>query len=156
MGLEEVEGFRLGAQGFALEDAAGVVGAEELGVLVAVAAGDEVAGLAQAWRTGGEVVGVGGDHMDPAIGEQAVAHALGFLAHVSEDGVGGDLDDHAVAEPVGEAFGVTLQRRVAFGVGEDGGHAGDAELVEGVGEGGSEAVVGELDEEIAGAVDGEL
>ncbi len=77
------------------------------------------------------------------------------LAFVAGDGVGGDLDEHAAAQPVLEARGIVLQGGVALGVGEDRREAGELEVVEGLGEAGGKAVVGDLDEQVAEAVDAE-
>ena len=84
-----------------MEGGGGVGGAEQVGVVFAVFAGDEVLGVAHKGRARGGVVGVGGEEVDPAVGEELVGHALGFFAHVSEDGAGGDLNEQAVAEPIG-------------------------------------------------------
>ncbi len=101
-------------------------------------------------------MGVGGEEVDPFFGEEIVSHLLGGLAHAAGDGVAGDLDEDAAAHPLGEAGRVLLESGIALGVGEDGGEAGELELVEGFREGAGDAVVGDLDHEIAEAVDGEL
>lgn len=124
--------------------------------MLAVSLGYDVAGFAEAWGAGRDVVGVGGEDVDPAVAEEGVADLLGGAAHVAEEGAAGDLDEEAVAEPVLHAVEVALEGGVALGMGEDGREAGELELVEGLGEGGGEAVVGQLDEQVGGAVDGEL
>lgn len=154
-GLVEVEWFELLWQGFAVVGGEGVRDAEQVGVLGVVALGDEVAGLGEFGRAGGGVVGVGREEVDPAFAEELVGEVLGFFAHSSHDGACGDLDKDACAEPLGEARWVGLEGRVALGVGEDGCEVRELELVEDVGEAGREAVVGDLDEEIALAVDAE-
>ena len=151
---EEVEGGGLGSQALVLEDCGGVGGAEEMGIFCAIFFCYEVVDAAHDRGARGEVVGVGGEEVDPAVVEETVGHTLGFFAHLSEDGAGGDLNKEAVAEPVGEPFGSALEGEVALGVGEDVDHAGGTEVVEGFAHAGSEDDVGQLDEEIAAGVDG--
>ncbi len=152
--VEEVSGAVLLGEGLAFEDGLRVGEAETLGVGGAVAFGDVVAGFAHFGGAGGEVVGVGRQEVDPAVFEEFAGHALGFFAHLAEDGAGSDLDEHAVAHPLGEQGEVTLERGVAFGVGEDGGYAGVLEVVEGFADAGGDAEVGEFDEQVFFVVDG--
>ena len=56
-------------------------------------------------------------------------------------------------DPVDEAIGVGLEGGIALRVGQDGGKAGDLQLIEGLGEPLRKAVVGDLDQEVAEAVD---
>jgi len=152
----EVEGFILLGEGAVFVGREGVVDAQAMGVGGAVFFGDDVVGSLHAGDAGLGVVGVGGDEVDPAVGEQAVGHALGGFAHLAGHGVGGDLGKEADTHPLDQAPGIALQGWVALGVGEDGAHAGEAELVEGFIEVEREAVVGELGEQVLAAVDGEL
>jgi hypothetical protein len=150
----EAEGFFLFGERCAVEGGEGVGDAEAVSVGGAVFFGDEGVGFAHAGGAGGEVVGVGGEEVDPAVGEELVGEGLGFAAHLAEDGAGGDLDEEAVAHPLGQACGVALEGGVALGVGEDGDHAGVLEFVKGFAEGGGEGEVGEFDEEVGVLVEG--
>ena len=99
----EVEGFVLRGEAAAFEDGERILDAEAAGVLEAVLFGDNVAGFLHLGWAVGEVVSVGGEEVDPPVGEELVGEALGGLAQVAKDGAGGDLVENAGAEPVDEA-----------------------------------------------------
>ncbi len=68
----------------------------------------------------------------PSVGEHAMSHALGLFSHLADNRAGSDLGEQADAHPVCQAFGVSLQRRIALGVSQDGPHPSQAKLVEGL------------------------
>ncbi len=132
----------------------GIGGAEPVGVGRTILLRDQITSSAHAgWARLG-IVRVGGEEVHPAVGEHAVGHPLGLLSHLADHGAGGDLGEQANAHPVCEALGVALQRRIAFGVGEDGAHTGQAELVEGLVQVRGKAVVGQLDQQVVATVEG--
>ena len=90
--------------------------------------------------------------MNPSVGKHTVGHALGLATHLAKDRAGGDLGKQPNTHPVGEALGIPLKRRIAFGVGKNGAHTGQAQLVEGFVEVRGEPVVREFNEEVVATV----
>lgn len=68
---------------------------EDVSVGDAVAFAQELVGLTEPGRPGGEIVGVCSDEVDDLLFEEIEGHALGLFAHVPQDGVCGDLDENS-------------------------------------------------------------
>ena len=126
---------------------------ERFGVGFAVFLCDYIAGFAQARGPRAQVVGVGGEEVDPAVGEEVVGELFGALAPLAEDGIRRDLHEKSAAQPVDHALIVALEGLVAFGMGKNRRRFREPQLVVGLGEAVGQEEVGEFDQEVAEAVD---
>ena len=127
--------------------------AEAAGGFYAGAVGDVFIAALEVRGTPLEVVGVGGQEVNPVAVQQFVGEGLSGVAEAPVKRGGGDLDDAAHADPLGEQFGTLDDDRVALGVGDDVGVADGAEALESVSELGRDGRLGELDQQIAFAAD---
>jgi len=118
------------------EGGEGIIDEEGAGNVFARAGGDEVEGFLQLQRAAGDVVGVAGEEVDGAGVEPSLGGFLGGLAEAAEKGPGGDLNVAALLKPFEEAFGLSPDEGIAFGMRDDGTQASELELVENLVHGG--------------------
>jgi hypothetical protein len=131
----------------------GVVESEELSVGGGVLSRYKVTSFAHTGRARLQIMGVGTEEVYPAVCKELMRYALGSFTHATKDGTGGDLDEHAIADPVSEAVKIALEGRIALGMGEDRNHACESEFVESLGEVRRKAEVWELDQKVFGVIE---
>ena len=144
----------MGWKWLAAEDGGGVGDADEVGVGLAVALGDDGVGFAHTRGAAAHAVGVGGKEVHPAVFEEAVGELFGLFAPFPEHRIGSDLHQKAAAHPSEHAAVICLKCLIPFGMGEDWRLLRELEFVVGFGEAVGKSEVGELDEKVAEAVDG--
>jgi hypothetical protein len=98
---------------------AGILEAQAASGFFAGAVGDVFVAFFEMWRTPVEVVGVGGQEVNPIAVEQFVGEGFCVIAEAAIERGGCHLHDASDANPFGKHFGAPDNDWIAFGVGDD-------------------------------------
>ena len=116
----------------------------------------QLVGIAQHRWPRSQVVGIGGDEINPIPPHQFVRNALRNLAKSPGEGSSGDLDIASGAQPVRHPLRVTRQHRVPLRVGNDRSQPGHPQAEKHFFHVLGNPVIGKLHQKVLLAIDGVL